>query len=386
MKLRARVALGLGVTFLVAGIVVLLVSALTYQQAIYRPSQLTDEILHRLGANRQEAIAYVRAHPDAVFADQSTPAKNGAPSVNSIFQQAQRNAQQDAARRSRLWTGLAVALMSLAAVAVGWVIAGRVVLPLQAITRRARNASATDLSARVSLGGRHDEIRELADTFDDMLERLERAFVAQRRFAAQVSHEIRTPLSIIGAETDLLRRDAAPEQQGALAHITDATTRAEQIISAILLLARSESGDVDRRDVDLDLVTGDVLGDLVNEPMWRGLQVDLALEPALVKGDRVLLERLVANLLSNAARHNRPGGWIRVRTRTESASAVLEIANSVPDDDASSNPPTQSNRVGLTIVQAVLAAHDGTMQRNDEPDRVTIEVRIPAAVAAAIAV
>jgi signal transduction histidine kinase len=295
-------------------------------------------------------------------------------------------AQHDAAERSRRWTGLAVALMSLAPVAVGWVIAGRVVLPLQAITRRARTASATDLSARVSLRGRHDEIRELADTFDDMLERLERAFVAQRRFAAQVSHEMRTPLAIIGAETDLLQQDATPEQQAALAHITDATTRAERIISAILLLARSESGDVERSDVDLDLVTGDVLGDMVNEPMWRGLEVDLVLEPAPVKGDRVLLERLAANLLSNAARHNRTGGWIRVRTRTETASAVLEIANSVPNRDASDEPPALSNRVGLTIVQAVLAAHEGTMQRVDEPGRVTVEVRIPAAVVTAVPV
>ena len=385
MTLRFRIALALAASFLIAGAVVLAISALTYQQAVYQsPTQQTDQLLKNLGSNRAEAERYIRAHPEAILGyDTSAPTPNGGPSVNDAFQKTQRDAQHDAVMRARLWSIVALGAMAIAAALVGWVIAGRALRPLRSITARARAASATDLTSRVALGGPNDEIRELADTFDEMLARLERVFVAQRRFSAQVSHEIRTPLAIISSETELLLRDAAPAEQSALHQIHEATLRTERIVAALLALSRSGSGDLNLEDLELDRVTGDVLGEIVHEASWREVRVDLALEATPVRADRALLERLIANLLSNSARHNRPGGWIEVRTWIDGPWSVLEVENSVPDDaEARSDPRGRADAanggIGLTVVHGVLAAHGGQMSWSEAAGgSVTVQVRLP---------
>lgn len=385
MTLRFRIALALAASFLMAGAVVLGISALTYQQAVYQtPTEQTDQLLKRLGSNRAEAEQYIRAHPEVVLGyDSSAPTPNGGPSVNEAFQQTQRDAQHDAVVRARIWSIAALGAMAIAAALVGWLIAGRALRPLRSITARARAASAADLSTRVALGGPHDEVRELADTFDEMLARLERVFVAQRRFSAQVSHEIRTPLAIISSETELLLRDAAPAEHGALLQIHEATLRTERIVAALLALSRSGSGDLTLVDLELDLVTGDVLGEVVHEPGWREVRVDLALSAAPVRADRALLERLITNLLSNSARHNRPGGWIEVRTWLDGPWSVLEVENSVPDDAqvGSETPlrpdPGANGGIGLTVVDAVLAAHGGSLNWKEDRASVTVQVRLP---------
>ena len=136
-------------------------------------------------------------------------------------------------------------------------------------------------------------------------------------------------------------------------------------MAALLALSRSGSGDLNLEDLELDRVTGDVLGEVVHEAGWREVRVDLALEAAPVRADRALLERLIANLLSNSARHNRPGGWIEVRTWIDGPWSVLEVENSVPDDaEARSDPLAErvtNGGIGLTVVHGVLAAHGGQM-------------------------
>jgi signal transduction histidine kinase len=398
MRIRLRIAALLAASFVIAGTVVLAIGAVTYQRAVYQsPSELTERVIAELGVDRDRAIEFLRAHPEAVLSfDTSDDASGPGAAVNEAFQKVQRDAQDDAVNRSRWWSAGALLAMALTAALAGWVIAGRAVSPLRMITARARAASGADLSGRVALDGPPDEIRELGDTFDDMLDRLERSFVAQRRFSSQVSHEIRTPLAVISSETDLLLRDAQPgsADHNSLGQIRAATDRAERIVGALLVLARSGSGDLRTTDLQLDLLTGDVLGDMVNGPAWRRVRVDLDLDDAPVRGDRALLERLVANLLSNAVRHNRPDGWVEVRTRLDGSWSVLEVANSLPevpaDDEADRpDPPGQpdppgepTNGVGLTVVDSVLAAHGGELSWDaTDPTRVTATVRLPAATA-----
>lgn len=406
MQIRLRIAILLAASFLLAGAVVLAVGAVTYQQAVYRsPGEFTDELLQELGVSRAVATEYIRRHPETIVSpDTGTETASEGPvdaSINNAFRRVQHRERDDAAYRSRLWSLAALAVMSVIAAVAGWVIAGRVLDPLRTMTARARAASGADLSGRVSLAGPHDEIRELGDTFDQMLDRLERAFVAQRRFSAQVSHEIRTPLSIISSEADLLLRDAGDAERAGLEQIRAATDRAERIVGALLVLARSGSGDLQSADLRLDLITGDVLGDVVNGTEWRAVRVELSLDAAPVRGDRSLIERLVANLLSNAVRHNRADGWVEVRTRVDSDWSVLEIENSIadespapptaepdepepePDEPGSDEPDSvvaPSNGVGLTVVDSVLAAHGGDLTwAHDVPGSVTVRVRLPVA-------
>jgi hypothetical protein len=387
VRIRLRIAVLLAASFVTAGAVVLAIGAVTYERAVYRsPGDITDEVVAELGVSREMATEFIRRHPETIVppapdADAGTAADNpiGA-SINDAFQRVQQRSQDDAVRRARIWSVMAMGVMAVMAALAGWIIAGRAMRPVRVMTSRARMASSTDLSGRVALGGPRDEIRELGDTFDAMLDRLERAFVAQRRFSSQVSHEIRTPLSIISSETDLLLRDAAAADRGALEQIRAATDRAERIVGALLVLARSGSGDLRSGDLRLDDITGDVLGDVVNGPEWRAVRVDLSLDAAPVRGDRALLERLVANLLSNAVRHNREGGWVVVRTGVEGDWALLEIGNSAPEDPADTDEAIRmaSHGVGLTVVDSVLAAHGGERSTDTgEPGVVTVTVRLP---------
>jgi hypothetical protein len=375
MKLKLRIALALALAFVLAGAVVLGINALTYQNAVYQsPTEQTDALLRRLGTNRAEATAYLREHPEAVFGSDNEVAPNGR-SVSEAFQQAQRDVQQDAVDRARLWSVVALVAMAGVAGLLGWVLAGRALRPIRTITAKARQASATDLSSRVSLDGPNDEIRELGDTFDDMLARLEKAFVSQRRFAAQVSHDLRTPLAIIASETELMLSDVAPNRDS-LEHIRTATERAERIIVALLVLSRSGSGDIAPMDLELDRVVGDVLGQVVQESGWRDVRVELELGSVPVRADPALLERLIVNLLANAVRHNRRGGWVDVRTRRDDEWALLEVANSTASADGPHGREHQQG-IGLTVVDAVIAAHGGTLIWIDEPDSVRIQVRLP---------
>jgi len=386
MQIRLRIAILLAASFVIAGTVFLAVGALTYQKAAYQsPAEQTDQLLRELRVNRDVAIEYVRRHPETVVDPEFKPdsAFQGQinASINQAFQRVQQRAMDDAVDRSRLWSLAALVAMAIGAALAGWVIAGRALQPLRMVTARARAASGSDLSGRVALDGPHDEIRELGDTFDQMLDRLERAFVAQRRFSSQVSHEIRTPLSIISSETDLLIRDAAADtpERDSLEHIRVAVDRAERIIGSLLVLARSGSGDIASSDLRLDDLTGDVLGDVVHGAAWHAVRVELDLAAAPMRGDQGLLERLVANLLSNAVRHNRAkDGWVEVRTRVEGEWSVLEIANSVPDGSEEVADGTPSNGVGLTVVDSVVAAHGGELTwGRDEPGVVTVTVRFP---------
>jgi hypothetical protein len=371
-----RIALLTAAALLVAGSIALLVNALTYEHTIYRtPEDLTSAMLSKFHVTRSEAEAYVRAHPDSVF--NNNPEKSvrpGMPSVNEVFRQVQRDARNDAVRRSRLLTAVALGLLAIVTGIVGWVIAGRVLRPVRLITRRARSASADDLDARVALEGPDDEMKVLADTFDSMLDRLQRSFAAQRRFSAQVSHELRTPLAVVRGETELLAgTDLDVDARRSVESIRSASERAERIVTRLLELARSTSGDVAREPIALDALVGDVIGELVEADHWRRLEVDLELAPASIRGDVTLIDSLVRNVAENAARHNRPDGWVRITVRESDGRAVLVVANST------TRPGEPEMGVGLSLASAIADAHGAQLDQTlSEPGSLVTSLSFPA--------
>jgi signal transduction histidine kinase len=274
-------------------------------------------------------------------------------------------------------SGAALAVMALVSIGLGWLVAGRVLRPLAAITATARRLEGSTLHERLNFQGPQDELKELADTFDQMLGRLDAAFETQRRFVANASHELRTPLAIARTEVDvaLADPDTGPDELRAMAgRVLEANQRSERLIEGLLTLARSERQLRAREPLDLAVAADDALAVAAPEVERLGLRVSRMLGAAPVAGDRALLERLVANLVENAVRHNRPGGWIEVDTGRTGPLAVVRVANGgppiPPDQVAALFEPfrrleadrTGSDRgagLGLSIVRSVAAAHGG---------------------------
>ena len=293
---------------------------------------------------------------------------------------------------------IALAVVIALAAILGWIFAGRALRPVHLITAAARAASGDNLSARVAPTGPHDELRELAETFDDMLGRLQAAFEGQERFIANASHELRTPLAVMGATVDVVLRnpDSTPSDlRGMASDIRAEVDHAEHLIGALLILARTERGLTTREEVDLATVAEDVLdtADLGDR------LVQATLEPAVITGDPVLAERLIANLVDNAIRYNLPSGDIWISTRTTAGSSQLTVANTGPaispaDTDRIFQPFQRiSGRtshdgfgLGLAIVASIAAIHGGTVTARPRDDGgLSVTVMIPSAGAIAIA-
>jgi signal transduction histidine kinase len=268
-------------------------------------------------------------------------------------------------------------LTVLVSLGVGWLIAGRALRPVREITAAARRASEHNLSERVSLTGPRDELRELADTLDDLLARLEGAFQAQRRFAANASHELRTPLSIVRTSVDVglasPRTDVGRYHRMAL-EARDGVERAERLMDGLQVLARSEQEPVALDQVDLAEAARDALATSARELESRGLTLVTALQPAPVRGVRPLLERMVANLVENAIRHNIAGGEVDVATGMAGRRAFVQVRNdglpirldAVPrlfepfrrlDGDRTGSE--RGAGLGLSIVRSVAGRHGG---------------------------
>jgi signal transduction histidine kinase len=262
-------------------------------------------------------------------------------------------------------------VLALAAI-LGWIFAGRVLRPVQQITMAARAASEHNLSARVALRGPRDELRELAQTFDDMLGRLQAAFESQQRFMANASHELRTPLAVMRATIDVVlgNPDSTPDDlRGMAVDNRAAVDHAEHLIGALLLLARNERGLTVREDVDLATTAEDVL----DSADVGDCRVHATLEPAVISGDPVLSMRLVANLVDNAARYNVPGGDIWITTRSTADGSRLTVANTgpvigtseagrifQPFERLSDRTSHDGSGLGLAIVASIAAVHGGT--------------------------
>ena len=212
---------------------------------------------------------------------------------------------------------------------------------MRSITEAARRASELRLGQRLALTGPDDEFKQLADTFDVMLERLDAAFTSQKRFVANAAHELRTPLTAMrtAIEVTLSKPTRTPDQLEAMAaRVKRSVERAEATVEALLTLAISEVGPTAQEAIDLATAAEDALDATHAAIDQHHITVEAALEPALARGDRVLLERMIANLVENAVRHNNPGGWIGIRTIQQADSAVFEIANTGPSIPAEQIP------------------------------------------------
>ena len=318
--------------------------------------------------------------------------------VQKAEQAAQLSVVADIHRQTAIDFALALAGTTLVSLLAGWVVAGRALRPVARITTTARRVAAGgDLGERIGLDGPADELRELADTFDAMLERLDRTFTSQRSFVANASHELRTPLAIMRAEIEERLDDPSAgesELREMATVVRDAVGRSEALIASLLTLARGQ--DELRRQEPVDLA--DVARVVVarNEPdaAARGIGIEVDGGPARCRGDRELLDRLVANLVENALRYNEPGGFVRVETGEVGDDATLRVSNSgelvraaatrrlfepFVRGDTSRSRARGGAGLGLSIVAAVAATHGGkAAARAREGGGLVVTVSLPA--------
>jgi signal transduction histidine kinase len=285
---------------------------------------------------------------------------------------------------------LTLAGVILLAAVAGWIVAGRILRPVHRLTAAARTASEQNLSQRIALQGPRDELRELADTFDNMLERLDRTFTNQRQFIANASHELRTPLTVMRTAIDVVLAKPEPTRDELVSMATDirqAVNHAERLIEALLVLARNDQTRTLTEPLDLAAVAEDALeGRTAN-----GITTITTLDEAPVTGDGVLLERLVANLLDNAERYNIAGGTVHISTASDDGGSLVRVVNTggvVPSDQvdrlflpfARLGDRTRHDGfgLGLALVSSIAAAHGGTVHATAVPSGgLDVSVRLP---------
>jgi signal transduction histidine kinase len=385
LSARWRLTLWYTALFFVAGAILLSLNYFLVDHSLTQnPDEIRIAVAHKLGISPNQ----VRTSEKGELPDSDD---------RSVFRDVQSQIAHEHLEHLLTESAIALGAMTIASLGLGWLIAGRVLQPVHRMTTTAKRLSESNLHERIGLDGPDDELKELADTFDAMLSRLESAFDSQRRFVADASHELRTPLAIIRAEVDvtLADPDATPEELRAMAEtVRDATQRSELLIDSLLVLARSDSPSLDAEPTDLATLARSAAGRLELEAQTRALDIELTLEPAVVLGDRALLDRLVGNLVENAARHNIESGWITIETDRSDGRVSIRVANSGARLDPA-NVDTLFDRfhrtnetrshgatgfgLGLSIVSAVADAHHAQIHAEALPDGgLTVTVDFPA--------
>ncbi len=393
-KVRTRLTLIYAAPFLVAGLAVFGL-ALFVLQKIILPTSPTPALLatgKMVGSLAQACQAYTTT---------STHLCEQAYAAYYAGTVAGMQAQQNTLAELLAFWALGLGVMTVGSGGLGWYISGRLLRPVREITATARRASEQHLGERLALAGPRDELRELADTFDDMLERLDAAFATQRRFVANASHELRTPLTMMRTAIDVTLAKPSPtaRQLADMAvRVRRSIDKAESMIEALLTIAVSDQGKLSTEVTDLATLAEDAIDAAAPEIERLNLDVDAELDPAAITGDPQLLERMISNLVDNAVRHNEPGGWIRLRTGSSAAAAYLEIANSGPFIPADAVPSLfepfrrmeartaarDGVGLGLSIARSVVTAHHATVTASSQPaGGLGISVLIPHAPAAA---
>ncbi|WP_433715220.1 sensor histidine kinase [Nocardia sp. CA-084685] len=313
--------------------------------------------------------------------------------------------RRDTLEAMLVWSLVCLGAIGIVAGGLGWLLAGRALHPLQQITATARRVADRSLHERIALTGPEDEIKDLADTFDAMLERLDRAFDGQRRFVANASHELRTPLTINRTLIEVALDDPdAPESTRRLGvTLLEVNSRHERLIDGLLVLASSEQRLIERSRVDLAEVVRRVVAVAGNAADRAGIEIRTDIESARVSGDPVLLERLAQNLVDNAIRYNvAKNGWVSITSVSTGGNAQLVVENTGPvvpafevdglfepfrrlatgerEAESAHAPNSRGAGLGLSIVRSVAHAHGGEVRATARPEggltvTVTIENR-----------
>lgn len=370
--IRTRIALVYGGVFLVLGTALL----------------ATVNLASRAGTDSQAraiAATAVVAQPGYVVnGPLVTRHRLGPPTVYDLTD----HVSDAAGHQLLIWSAAALLVMTAFAVGVGWWTAGRVLRPVHTMTAKARRLSEHTLHERIASSGPDDELKELGDTLDALLARLEKAFDSQRRFIANASHELRTPLATQRAAIQVGLDDPTPDDLVRTRQtLLDNNRRSERLIEGLLVLARSERGLATGEQEDVDLAH------VVAEEAARHPGVRLDTTHCRVRGNRLLLARLVANLLANAVTYNVPGGRVEVSLTAAGGGALLEVRNTGPVVEAADIPGLfepfrrgegrdrmgPGSGLGLSIVRSIALAHGGTVTAVPGPEGgLAVTVRLPA--------
>jgi signal transduction histidine kinase len=352
-------------------------------------------ITYALVRNATDDPVVIRTQTTAAPALRGSRPRQPLPSLRAQAERDRQRAQQaadrqhaDELRQLLLQSGIALGLMSLVSIGLGWAVAGRVLRPVRTITASTRRISRDNLHERLALAGPDDELKELADTIDGLLARLESAFDAQRRFVANASHELRTPLTMMRTSLDVAagKPGPVPDELRVLdGKLREGLDEADRLLESFLVLANAEHGSLrDATAVSLpDLVSTalEARHDVIRD---AGISVEQTLAEARVRGSATLLARMVGNLVDNAIRHNEARGWIRIETKGESDCARLLVENGGerldPSEVAELAQPFRrltaertasrngSVGLGLSIVAAIAAAHGADLHLHARPE------------------
>ena len=410
MTLRLRLTLLYGACFLVAGAVLLGITyglvehSLPAQQAIVIRG-VTAAIPSPPGRTYPpgKENLFFRNVPTRPSTDAVPPPfvrtalRNAAKKLQHVAQVEVNTARQSQQSALLTESGVALVIMAFVSIALGWIVAGRALAPLVTMSARARQITEDNLHERLAIGARDDELGELAQTFDGLLGRLQRAFESQRRFVANASHELRTPVTLERALVEVALSDPQASVESlreCCQNVLAAGEQQERLIEALLTLARGQAGIEAHDRVDL----GEIVGDLValRDPAQDGIEVRTRIEPAVIQGDWALIERLVANLLDNAVAYNlADGGWVEIETAVISGRPDLRVSNSgnpLPADriaelfepfrrlDGERINGDHGLGLGLSIVSAIATAHHGRLDASAPPEGgLVVELSFPPA-------
>ncbi len=386
-SIRWRLTFFYGVVFMLAGAALLLISFLVVRETLVSSEVGADRLVVDAYGFNKEQVDFVRNIPVP-----EPPTGRDAANVGQVIEGVQQDIRTETLHSLVWFTGASLVGLVGISLLVGWVAAGRALRPVGQITARAQEISEESLHERLSLDGPNDELKELADTLDGMLTRLEDAFDAQRGFAANVSHELRTPLAVIQGEADLVLDDPAATdgERELAARVGSAAARAESLLESLLALARSESTMANHEAVDVVELAGDVVAERAEAADLAGIELELALGTGVVEGDRWLLERLIANLVDNGINYNQRGGWLSVEVDTFGADVVLTVANTGDQltaaqvDDIVKPFRRAADRsrpgygLGMAIATSIATAHGGVLQVQARREGgLDVEVRLP---------
>ena len=397
LSIRLRLTLWYGGLFLLAGTVLLgLNFALVARNFPSDGADLRENVERRFDLDPGE----LRGEVFFVVERPATPGQSVGPrrgvAATPLFNSVISHIKTDTLQQIVWQSGVALGLMAVLSIGFGWFVAGRMLRPVEEIAATARRISEASLEERIALGGPSDELKDLADQFDAMLDRLQTAFEAQREFVANASHELRTPLTIIRTEIDVTLDDpdSGREQLERTAEVVRrAIDRTEGLIDRLLVLARAEEPLQRGEESELADAVRRALDAREAEIAELGLRVTLDPGEATVEGDPMLLDRLAGNLVDNAVEHNERDGWIEITSGQDEQTVTLSVANGgalIREDEAprlferfarmegSRTRPRGGYGLGLSIVRAIVRAHRGEVTARALPEGgLTVEVALP---------